>query len=158
MLRSTRRTLLPIHIDTNVPIYTAGRPHPLKAPCQEITRLLAASPSAFATDAEVFQELLHYYIAGRNWGPGLLGETVFRAFATLMGGRVEPVAAADVIAAAGLAAQYPRLSARDLLHVAVMQRTGALHIVSADQDFDGVQGIQRLDPAHVATWRRQLGL
>jgi len=149
---------LPIHIDTNVPIYTAGRPHSLKAPCQEVTRLVAAAPNAFATDAEVLQELLHYYVAGHNWGPGLLGEAVFRAFATLMGGRIEPIAAADVMDAAELAAQHPRLSARDVLHVAVMKRTGVTHIVSADQDFDSVQGIQRLDPAQVAAWRRELGL
>ena len=120
--------------------------------------MVALAPNAFQTDAEVLQELLHYYIAGHNWGPGLLGEAVFRAFETLMAGRVEPILASDVIEAAGLAAAPPRLSARDLLHVAVMQRTGATHIVSADQDFDSVHGIQRLDPAHVATWRRQLGL
>jgi predicted nucleic acid-binding protein len=33
-----------IHIDANVPIYAAGREHPLKAPCQELVRLAAAAP------------------------------------------------------------------------------------------------------------------
>lgn len=149
------RTPSPIHIDANVPIYAAGRPHPLKGPCQQVIRIVAASPEVFGTDAEVFQELLHYYLAGHNWGHG---QAVFKAFAAVMAGRIEAILDGDVTQAADLAQTYSRLSARDLLHVAVMQRIGAAHIVSADQDFDNVTGIQRLDPADVATWRGQFGL
>jgi predicted nucleic acid-binding protein len=145
----------PIHIDANVPIYAAGRPHPLKGPCQQVIRIVAASPGAFSTDAEVLQELLHYYLAGHNWAHG---QVVFRAFSAVMAGRVEAILDVDVTHAAGLAQTYARLSARDLLHVALMQRIGAAHIVSADQDFDAVPGIHRLDPAHVTTWRGQFGL
>jgi uncharacterized protein len=144
-----------IHIDANVPIYAAGREHPLKAPCQELVRLAAAAPQAFTTDAEVLQELLHYYLAAGNWAQG---QAVFRAFATLTAGRIAPVLDTDVARAATLADAYPRLSARDLLHVAVMQRLGATHIASADRDFDAVSGIRRLDPARLAAWRGQLGL
>jgi predicted nucleic acid-binding protein len=83
---------------------------------------------------------------------------VLRAFATLTAGRIAPVLDTDVAQAAALADDHPRLSARDLLHVAVMQRLGATHIASADRDFDAVPGIQRLDPAQLAVWRGQLGL
>jgi uncharacterized protein len=148
-------TPFPIHIDANIPIYAAGRPHRLKAPCQEVIRMVSRFPQAFATNAEVLHELLHFYLAGQNWPPG---QAVFRAFATVMVDRIEPVLAVDVSHAATLAGAYTRLSARDLLHVAVMQRTNSTHIVSADHDFDSVPGVQRLDPAQVDLWRQPLGL
>ena len=74
-----------IHIDANVPIYAAGREHPLKAPCQELVRLAAAAPQAFTTDAEVLQELLHYYRAAGNWAQG---QAVFRGFQDLLDARI----------------------------------------------------------------------
>ena len=35
---------------------------------------------------------------------------------------------------------------RDLIHVAVMNRMGISDIISADKDFDEVEGIRRHDP------------
>jgi predicted nucleic acid-binding protein len=75
----------------------------------------------------------------------------------LTAGRIAAVLDTDVVQAAALAGSYPRLSARDLLHVAVMRRLGATHIVSADQDFDVVADLQRLDPGEVSTWRGSFG-
>ena len=49
--------------------------------------------------------------------------------------------------AAELADRHPGISARDLVHVAVMQRLGINRIISADTDFDRLEGIDRLDPA-----------
>ena len=109
----------PIFLDTNVPIYAAGRPHALKDPCAEILMLAARQPDRFVTDAEVLQELLHRYRALRLW---LDGREVFSRFAALMRERVEPVLASDVEQAAVLADQHSRLSASDLLHLAVMAR------------------------------------
>ena len=83
---------------------------------------------------------------------------MLRAFATLTAGRIAPVLDTDVARAAALADDYPRLSARDLLHVAVMRRLGAARIASADRDFDAASGIRRPDPAQLAAWRGQLGL
>jgi predicted nucleic acid-binding protein len=60
--------------------------------------------------------------------------------------------AEDVQRAAELAATYPRLSAHDLVHVAVMERAGATAIVTADSAFDNLAGIERLDPADAAAW------
>ena len=42
--------------------------------------------------------------------------------------------------------RFPRLSARDLLHVAVMTNNGVDCIISADADFDQVPHLKRLDP------------
>ena len=72
--------------------------------------------------------------------------------------RVEPVYASDVEQAASLVEQYPRLSARDLLHLAVMLRVGVNRIISADQGFDGVTQLERLDPASLRMWRDRIAI
>ena len=131
-------------------MYTAGRPHPLKEPCIEVLSLAAMRPRAFFTDAEVLQELLHRYLAVQRWPEG---RGVFDRFAWLMRGRVEAVCSEDVRAAASLADQHLSLAARDLLHAAVMARVGADRIISADQGFDHLPHLTRLDPADVSSWR-----
>jgi predicted nucleic acid-binding protein len=140
-------------IDANVPIYAAGKPHRLKRPCAQILLLVAEHPDAFTTDAEVLQELLHRYLALRLWPQG---RDVLQRFQELMEGRVEPVHAADIGRAAETAGQVQDLSARDLLHAAIMQRLGVRRIISADADFDRVPHIERLDPAKWSRWRPAL--
>ena len=138
-----------VFIDANVPVYAAGREHPYKGPCARILRMVGESPRSFVTDAEVLQELLHRYLASRRRA---LGREVVRAFARAMHGRVEPVHAADVTLAADLADINPQVSARDLVHAAVMRRLAASRIISADTDFDRLAGVERLDPLGVGEW------
>jgi predicted nucleic acid-binding protein len=136
-------------IDANVPIYAAGRDHPLKEPCIQVLMLAADHPQAFMTDAEVLQELLHRYLSLRLWPHG---REAFRRFSELMEERIESVLAVDVQRAAELADAHQQLSARDLLHAAVMQRLGLRRIVSTDTGFDRLPEVQRLDPAKVGVW------
>jgi uncharacterized protein len=143
----------PIFIDANVPMYAAGRPHDLRQPCIDVLSLAARQPETFFTDVEILQELMHRYLALRRWAEG---RVALREFASLMMGRVEPVYADDIEQAASLADDYTGLSARDLLHAAVMARVGADRIVSADHGFDRVRHLRRLDPADVATWGAQI--
>ena len=140
-----------VFIDANVPIYAAGGDHPYKEPCARILRRVAEDPQPFVTDSEVLQELMHRYLASGRW---LLGLEVLRAFAETLHGRIEPVLADDVLAAAELADRHSDVSARDLVHKAVMQRLGASRIISADTDFDRIEGIDRLDPSRVLEWER----
>ena len=142
-----------VFIDANVPIYAAGGDHPYKEPCARILRMAAEQPQPFVTDSEVLQELMHRYLASGRW---VLGQEVLRAFAEAMNGRVEPVHAEDVLSASELAGRYPGVSARDLVHTAVMQRLGAGRIISADTDFDRLEGVERLDPARVGEWERSI--
>ena len=136
-------------LDANVPIYAAGRDHPLKESCSRILRIVADDPRPFVTDSEVLQELMHRYLSSGRW---TLGREVVRSFAEAMRGRIEPVHAEDVILASELADRYPHVSARDLVHATVMHRLGVDRIISADSDFDRLEGIIRLDPAHVGEW------
>ncbi len=86
-------------------------------------RLIGSQPEAFVTDAEVLQELLHRYLRLKLWpDPGYV---VLRNFELVMRGRIEMIRPEDVMDAAGFAATYPDIPARDLLHFAVMSRLGA---------------------------------
>lgn len=143
-----------LFVDTNIPIYAAGKPHPLKTPCSQVLELIARRPHAFVTDAEVLQELVHRYLSLALWpNPGLI---VVERFEVLMRGRIEAVSAADMLAAAYSAATFLGLSARDLLHLTVARRVGANAIVTADRDFDGLPDIERLDPGDVPEWRERV--
>ena len=73
-----------------------------------------------------------------------------------MHGRIEPVHAEDVLAASGLADRHPDVSARDLVHAVVMQRTGTGRIISADTDFDRIEGVERLDPGQSGEWEHSV--
>ena len=116
--------------------------------------LASEDPAAFVTNAEVLQELFHRYHAGGRWADG---RRVLERFVDVMRGRIEPVFAEDVVQAAHLAPLYLALDARDLVHVAVMQRLGVSQIVSADRGFDRIEGIERLDPAKVDDWAGSVG-
>ncbi len=140
-------------IDANVPIYASGRRHPNKEPCAQILMMVAERPQSFVTDVEVLQELLHRYLASRRW---TLGRRVLQEFAEIMHDRIEPVYEEDMVLASSLADLHPEVSARDLVHAAVMQRLGVYRIISSDADFDRLPGVTRLDPAGVETWISEL--
>lgn len=139
-----------IFVDANVPIYAAGRAHPLKEPCVQVLLLAAEHPKVFVTDAEVLQELLHRYLALRLWPQG---RGAFQRFSEILQERIEAVQAVDVQRAAGLADTHQEMAARDLLHAAVMHRLGVRRIISADTGFDQLPEVERLDPALESSWR-----
>lgn len=143
----------PIFIDANIPFYAGGGPHVLKQPCVEILAMVAARRAAFMTDAEVLQEIVHRYLAVNAWSHG---RTVFEEFAEIMRGRIEPLYMDDVERAAALADRYAGLSARDLIHVAVMVRLGLDTIITADGGFDRIPHLRRLDPAVFPRWRHEI--
>ena len=136
-------------IDANVPIYASGREHVYKEPCGRIITMIAEHPSSFVTDVEVLQELLHRYLASGRWA---LGREVLQGFAEVMHGRIEPIYEEDIRLAAELADLHPTISARDLVHAAVMRRLGSIRIISSDTDFDRLPGVIRLDPTDMEEW------
>jgi|FLYL01.1.fsa_nt_gi predicted nucleic acid-binding protein len=138
-------------VDANIPIYAAGRDHPLKRPCISVLHLIAEVPDAFVTSAEVLQEMMHHYVSRGHIQEGL---AVVQDFALLMTGRTVSVAAEDVLSAyrMAVASSHP-IPARDWLHAAVAKRLAATHIVSADRQFDYIPGLTRLDPRDYLSWQ-----
>ena len=129
-----------IFIDSNVPMYLIGTDHPLKAAARRAVEDAVAANESLCTDAEVFQEILHRYRAvGRT-------SDIDAAFAALNGiiDVTYPMEFADVERARRLLTTTPRISARDAIHVAVMQGRDVGRIMSFDTGFDGIPGIVRL--------------
>jgi len=129
-----------IFIDSNIPMYLIGRAHPHKDGAQRLLEGAAIAGERLVTDAEVLQEILHRYDAlrQRQW--------IQPAFDALLGvvSEVLPVELADLERAKNLLLPSRRLSARDALHLAVMQRHGIAAIMSYDTGFDGLAGVRRL--------------
>ncbi len=133
-------------IDANIPMYAAGSEHPLKAPCKSILEAIAQNKIMAVTDAEVLQEILHRYSALRRHEQGI---DVCRTFLKVVP-TVLPVTVADIHQAMDVIGRFPRLQARDALHIAVMLRRSISHVITADRHFDGIPGIQRVDPVEAS--------
>jgi len=129
-----------IFIDSNVPMYLIGAPHPNKVGAQRRLEQLVSERQRLVTSAEVLQEILHRYVAIER------RDAIQAAFDTLLGivDDVLSIGQGAVERAKTILMGHPRLSARDALHLAVMQQHGIERILSYDADFDGLPGITRL--------------
>jgi predicted nucleic acid-binding protein len=130
-----------IFIDSNVPMYLVGAPHRHKEDARRLLERAIAAGERLVTDAEVFQEILHRYVAIRR------PDAIDAAFAALTGivDEVIDVTVDDVRAARDELRKHEGLSARDALHVAVMRRHEVLRILTFDTGFDRVDRVERVD-------------
>lgn len=129
-----------ILVDSNIPMYLTGAPHPRKTDTQRLLERLTTERQRMVTDAEVLQEILRRYVAiGRR-------DAIQPAFDAVLGivEEVFPVDGSVVERAKQIVLGYRRLSARDAVHLAVMERHGIEQILSFDSGFDGFPGITRL--------------
>jgi len=129
-----------ILIDSNVPMYLVGASHPHKADSQRALERLVSARERLVTDAEVLQEILHRYAAINRRA------AIQPAFDALLGvvDEVLTIDASIVERAKAIVLAREHLSARDALHVAVMERHGIATILSFDDGFDRLPGIERL--------------
>ena len=129
-----------ILVDSNIPMYLVGADHEHKEGARRLLERAIAQSDRLVTDAEVLQEILHRYAAIDR------RDAVQPAFDALLGvvDEVYPIERDDVERAKALVLTAPRLSARDAIHVAVMQRQGVNRIMSFDRGLDGLPGIVRV--------------
>ena len=52
-----------IFVDSNIPMYLVGAPHPHKDDARRLLERFIAERTPLVTDAEVFQEILHRFVA-----------------------------------------------------------------------------------------------
>jgi predicted nucleic acid-binding protein len=121
-------------------MYLVGAPHPHKTDAQRLLERCVTRGERLVTDAEVLQEILHRYVAIRR------RDAIEPAFDALLGvvDEVLPVEVRDVVRAREIVLGSERLSARDALHLAIMERHGVDKILSFDRGFDDHPGITRL--------------
>jgi predicted nucleic acid-binding protein len=129
-----------IFVDSNIPMYLIGAPHPLKLETRRLLERSIHQAERLVTNAEVFQEILHRYVGIAR------PDAIQPAFDALLGvvDAVFPIELSDVEQARTILLGSPRLSARDALHLAIMQRHGVDRILSFDAGFDGFPGVRRI--------------
>ena len=120
-------------------MYLIGTVHAHKTDAQIVLERLIAG-QRFVTDAEVLQEILHRYTAiDRREAIGPALQVTLDIVHDVL-----PVEKGEVLRAAEILRNRARLSARDALHIAVMERHGIRSILSFDADFDGWPGLVRI--------------
>ena len=129
-----------ILIDSNVPMYLVGAPHPNKDRALAVLTQLVRDGEQLVTNVEVYQEILHRYTSIQR------PDAIDAAFESLdaITDDVLIFGMPEVRAARALIASVDGLSARDALHVAVMRKAGTNRVLSFDAGFDRCPGIDRL--------------
>jgi hypothetical protein len=129
-----------ILVDSNIPMYLVGAPHPHKADAQRWLEKLVRDRQRLVTDAEVLQEILHRYVAIDR------RDAIQPAFDALLGvvDEVLPIDNAAVERAKQIVLEYRRLSARDAVHLSIMEQHDIGQILTFDSGFDALPGITRL--------------
>jgi len=129
-----------IFVDSNIPMYLVGAEHPNKSRAQLLLQTAVAQGERLVTDVEVLQEILHRYAALRRL------DAIQPAFDALLGvvDDVFPIDAADVALAKEVLLGGLLFTARDALHIAVLERYGVSKVMSFDSDFDRRPGLTRI--------------
>lgn len=121
-------------------MYLIGAAHPHKTESQVILERLIAAGQRLVTDAEVLQEILHRYTAIEKReaiGPAL-------QITLDLVDEVISIEKADVLRAGEIVRSPALMTARDAVHIAIMERHGIRSILSFDGDFDRWPGLQRI--------------
>jgi hypothetical protein len=129
-----------VFIDSNIPMYVAGRDHPLRDPARRFLGRVQGGEFEGCTSTEVLQEILYRYVGLRR--PDLAVE-VYDLFVGLCS-TVLPVTLADTDRARDLVRGGTAASVRDMVHAAVMLNNDVRSVASFDGGFDHVKGIERL--------------
>jgi predicted nucleic acid-binding protein len=129
-----------IFVDANIPMYLIGAAHPHKTDAQVLLERLVSLGERLVTDAEVLQEILHRFTAIDK------REAISAAFEATLGivDEVLSVSKADVLRAGEICQHPAALSARDAVHIAVMERHGIRSILTFDGDYDRWPGLLRI--------------
>ena len=129
-----------ILVDSNVPMYLVGAAHPHKIDARRFLEQAVTDKHRLVTDTEVLQEILHRYVAINR------RDAIQPCFEVLLEivDEVIPIDLDTVQRAREIVLGRAEITARDAIHVAVMQMHGITEIVSFDRHFDGLPGVTRL--------------
>jgi predicted nucleic acid-binding protein len=121
-------------------MYLVGATHPHKSDARRLLEKTVSDRQRLVTDAEVLQEILHRYTAIDR------RDAIQPAFDALLGivDQVLPIDRSIAERAKQIVLGYRQLSARDAVHLAVMEHHGIERIMTFDSGFDAFPGITRL--------------
>jgi predicted nucleic acid-binding protein len=129
-----------IFVDSNIPMYLVGAAHPNKDAALRTLEGCITRGERLVADAQVLQEILHRYVAINR------RDALQPAIDALLGvvDHVYPIEMSDIERAKTLLLGVRPISARDAIHVAVMQRHKISRILTFDAGFDAVSGVERV--------------
>jgi predicted nucleic acid-binding protein len=130
-----------VYLDTNVFIYAVGGDSPHRAPSRAILRGVAERHLDGETSAYALQEM-----ARQRLRRGDVEMTKRIRETAALCSAIHPLDWDVVATAMDVADRHQRLGVADAVHVATAMRHGIATFVSADQDLDGIPGIERVDP------------
>lgn len=121
-------------------MYLIGAAHPHKSDAQVLLERFIAGGERLVTDAEVLQEIVHRYSAIHK------REAIGPAFRVVLDlvDDIFSIEKSDALRAGEIVQNRSRLSARDAIHIAVMERQGVRSVFSFDADFDRWPGFTRI--------------
>ncbi len=129
-----------VFVDSNVPMYVAGRDHPLREPARRFLERARSGDVEICTSTEVLQEILYRYSALKRRD---LAATVYDLFVQLCP-VVFPVTLADTDRVKTVLMKTHAVSVRDAVHAAVMLNNSVSQIATFDEGFDAIDGIERV--------------
>lgn len=129
-----------IFIDSNIPMYLVGARHPNKDRASLMLQRAIEDERRLVTSFEVLQEILHRYVAIQR------RDAIEPAIDALLSivDEVFELQLEDALRAKEIVLSQQGLSARDALHIAVMERESVSDIMSFDRGFDAWPAIERL--------------
>ena len=129
-----------IFVDSNVPMYVAGRDHPLRDPARRFLERARAGDVDICTSTEVLQEILYRYAALKRRD---LAFAVYDLFVQICP-VIFPVTLADTDRAKAVMMKTDGVSVRDAIHAAVMLNNSVSKIATFDEGFDAIEGVERV--------------
>lgn len=130
-----------VYLDSNVLLYAVGEESPFREPCRRLLQHVASGDVAGETSILTVQEVVHHRQRRGDVAPASHGRDVLAICSA-----THPLDRPTVLAALALMDDHPRLGTGDAIHAATALAHGMKALVSADGDFDGIAGIERVDP------------
>ncbi|MCB1215436.1 MAG: type II toxin-antitoxin system VapC family toxin [Deltaproteobacteria bacterium] len=134
-----------IFVDSNIPMYAAGKPSEFKEACIQFLLKIEQLKVQAASSVEVLQEILHRFYALRRLQEGVEVYQRFRALPL----HFFEIKVEDLDEAKEILISSHHLSSRDAIHLAVMRRNKINKIVTYDRGFLNVKALKVLLPHQV---------
>lgn len=129
-------------IDTNILMYSVGESHPVKKTCLKILQDISEEKITAVTDTEVFQEIAYRYWCQKKWK---IAVQVLKDYKLLFF-EILPIEKEQLQIYYDLLSEFPFLSPRDAIHVAVMKTHNIEQIVTTDQAFKKLKFLKVTGP------------
>lgn len=129
--------------DTSIFVYALGGDHRYRDPCREIVRKAAVGDLQGEASADLLQELVHQRLS--RTGDRASAIESARNVAKLVWWH--PLDPNDVQRGIDLLEAHAGLDARDAVFAALALNRGIDAILATDRAFDGIGGLERIDPA-----------